>query len=509
LTVQPTLVRSLRVIRERWWLLAVAFVVCTGATAVISLRATKQYTATATLLIQPSNLTTLVNPSQSTDSATQARQQSDYLFLLSSNAVAAIVKQATGSTLSVTDLQGKVDATAESNNDLIDVAVTDPEPGRASRLANGFANGLVSYLNNSDQSRIGSAETAILAQLKTVPVNSEQAHALDQALAQVTALRTVENNAVSVINPAQVPDSPSSASAKRNTAIGAVVGIVLGIALAFLFDLFDRRVKSADELERAYGMPTLATVPYARNRPSTEREKRIELEPFRILRDSLSYVSLRDPVRVVVVTSAVPEEGKTRVATGLARAAAATGRRIALIEADLHRPAVAGELGLARTGRGLTNALVEGKGVKSLMTSIVGSEALSVLLSGPLTPNSSELLRSDTMGNVLDELSSVYDLVIIDAPPLLPVADVHVLLDKRQVDVCVMVARPNQVSRDQIRSALAILRRHPEIGSGLVINAVRGGGEGPYDYSYAGASVNGKQDASTAPPRWDEERIET
>ncbi len=505
---QPSLIRSLRVVRERWWLPLVAFVVCTGATAFLSLRATKRYTATATLVIQPANLTTLVNPSQSTDPATQARQQSDYLFLLSSNSVASIVKQSTGSKLSVADLQNKVDATAQPNNDLIDVAVTDPDPGRSARLANGFANGLVTYLNNSDQTRIQSAEAGILAELKTVAATSEQAHALYQALAQVTALRAVDNNAVTVINPAQVPGSPSSASTKRNVAIGAAVGIALGIALAFLFDLFDRRVKSTGELERLYGLPTLAAIPYARARPSNDREKRVELEPFRILRDSLSHVSLREPVRVVLVTSAVPEEGKTRVATGLARAAAATGRRIALVEADLHLPGVAAELGLVRSGRGLTNALVEGKGATSLMTSMVGSQSLSVLLSGPLTPNSSELLRSEKMASVLDELRKTFDLVIIDAPPLLPVADVHVLLDKPQVDVCLMVARPNQVSREQIRGALAILHRHPEIGIGLVINAVRGGNEGQYDYSYAGASGNGTQEAGRL-ERLDEERIET
>jgi capsular exopolysaccharide synthesis family protein len=289
--------------------------------------------------------------------------------------------------------------------------------------------------------------------------------------------------------------------------IGALVGIALGIALAFLFDVFDRRVKSADELERSYGLPTLATIPYQRHSPSTEREQRIELEPFRILRDGLPYVSLRHPVRTVVVTSAVPEEGKTRVAAGLARAAASSGTRVALVEGDLYRPAVARELGIARGGRGLTNALVDPEGVKDLVAPMDGNPSLSVLLSGPLTPNSSELLRSHTMAAVLEELVAAYDIVIVDTPPLLSVADAHVMLEQPQVDVCLVVSRPNAVTREQIGGALTIIKRHPRIGIGMVINGVRGGTGGPYDYSLAGAgaSASGSDDSDTV--RQDRERV--
>jgi capsular exopolysaccharide synthesis family protein len=484
------LINVLRVVRERWWLVVVSFVVCAAITVAITLNAVKQYTATATLLIRPSNLTTLIDPTQTQDATTRARVQSDNLSLISSGAVAALVKQMLSSTASISDLQGRVNATAQTDNDLLNVSVTDPSPSNAAKLANAFATALVTYLRNSDQAQIAQAADQIKAELRLLPANDTVTRpVLSGALSRVEGLRAVSNGDATLVDAAQVPSSPSSASAKRNGAIGSGIGIILGIALAFLFDLFDRRVKSSEELDRRYGLPVLASIPFRRQRPQTERDRRIELEPFRILRDSLTYVSLRDPARVVLVTSAVPEEGKTRVAAGLARAAAVGGRNVALVEADLHRPAIAAELGLKRTGRGLTSAIVDDKGAAGLMTSVPGLPTLSVLLSGTLTPSSSELLRSESMTNVLAELAEEHDLVILDGPPLLPVADAQVLLDDPTLDVCLIVARPNLTTREAIRGSLAIIERHPEKGMGLVVNAVREASTGYNDY--AGASVNG------------------
>ena len=161
-----------------------------------------------------------------------------------------------------------------------------------------------------------------------------------------------------------MPSGPSSPRVKRDVAIGAAVGLLIGLALAFLLDLFDRRIKSAEALERLYGLPAMTSVPL-RRRLAGDREAQIDLEPFRILRDGLGYISLREHAQVILVTSAVSGEGKTWVASGLARAMAAAGKSVALIEGDVHRPALSGQLGLESNGRGSDERARRGRPARS------------------------------------------------------------------------------------------------------------------------------------------------
>ena len=144
------------------------------------------------------------------------------------------------------------------------------------------------------------------------------------------------------------------------------------------------------------------------------RSSQAELEPFRILRDGLAHVSLRQDMRVVLVTSAVSGEGKTRVASGLARAIAAAGKRVALVEGDVHRPGVRKEFGLENHGPGLMNALVQGGDIGQLTRRVSNIPYLTVLPSGPFTPNSAELLRLSAMTDVPSRLAAEHEFVIID-----------------------------------------------------------------------------------------------
>lgn len=490
-----SLVDAVRVVRERWWLVVVCFVVSLGVSLAISLHAVKQYTASATLLIRPSNLTAVIDPTQAQgqDAASLARQQSDDASLTSSSPVAARVKRALGLRDSVSDLQGRVSTSVDSTNDLMDISVTDPDPARAARMANAFATALVGYLTESAQALLVTGQAKLQAELARLPANDPGRSALAQGLKQVVALKAVTNGGAQVINPAEPPTSPSSPLIKRNAALGGIVGIVLGVVLAFLNDLFDRRIKTAEEIERLYGLPALASVPVRRRRPASEREAQAELEPFRILRDGLSYVSLRRDTRVVLVTSAVPGEGKTRVASGLARALAAANKPVALVEVDIHRPAIKSEFNLTSNGRGLMNAIVDGTSPLDFVEAVPKLPALSVLPSGPFTPNSAELLRLPAMTNILSELAGAFQFVVLDGPPLLPVADAQVLLDNQVIDAVLVVARVGLTTRQQVRGAQAVLQRHPEKGLGLVVNWVR---EAPGGYYYRGSTANG-----TSPPR--------
>jgi polysaccharide biosynthesis transport protein len=476
---RSALIGALRVLRERWWLVAASVVVCLGITLGLTLTSTKQYKTTATLLIRTSNLTSLIDPTQP-QTQDAARAQGDNLSLIQSGAVAQRVKNSLHLSASLADLLAKVDAVAQPDTDLLSVSITDPSPGRAATLANAFANALVGYLRDSDQARIAAGQAAINAQIAHLSPQDAQSRAvLEQALSRVIALRAVTSGDADVVDPATVPTAASSPQVKRDAAAGGLIGIVLGVTLAFLLDLFDRRVKSVEELERLYGLPALTTAPW--RKPATnQREHQAELEPFRILRDGLASISLREDPRVILVTSAISSEGKTKVAIGLAHAFAVAGRQVALVEVDLHRPTIARNLDLEYDGQGLTNALVAGVSVPSLMRPVPRVPSLSVLPSGPLTPNSAELLRSAAMTNILVALAEMNDFVVLDGPPLLPVADAQVLLDNAVIDVCLVVARPHLTTRDDVRGALAVLKRHSDKGVGLVVNGAREASSGYY-----------------------------
>lgn len=480
---RSALINAVRVVRERWWVVAISAIVCFVVVLGLSLNAQKQYTATASILVKPSNLPAVIAPSQAQaeDPDTLARLQSDDVSLATSTTIAAQVKALLKAPESVGDLQNQTQASADSSNDIIQVAVTDSSAAQAAVKANAFATTLVNYLTTSAQAQLVAGQARLQKELAQLPATDPTRAALQQGLEQVIALQAVTNGGAQVVQQAAVPTSPSSPRVKRNAAIGLVAGILVGLGLVFLLDLFDRRIKSPETLERLYGLPAMTTVPL-RRKLAGERQAQIDLEPFRILRDALGFVSLRERPQVILITSAVSEEGKTSVAGGLARAMAAAGKSVALIEGDVHRPALKAQLGVAANGRGLMNALVNGGSALELVQESPDLPSLYVLSSGPFTPNSAELLRLPSMTHVLEDLAEAFDFVVIDGPPLLPVADAQVLLSNPAIDVVLIVARPYLTTREHIRSTSAVLKRHPEKGFGLVVNGIRERARDYYGY---------------------------
>jgi succinoglycan biosynthesis transport protein ExoP len=480
------LINAARVVRERWRLVVTTAAVGFIVALVVALSSTKQYSATSTLLVRPSNLPAVIDPSQiqATDSATLARIQSDDVSMITSGPVAQQARAALGAHTSVTHLLSEVTATPDTSNDLISIEATDPDPARAARIANAFAAATVNYLTQTAQAQLASGQAQLQSELAALPVTDPGRPALEQGLKQVIALRAVTNGGALVVGSAIPPANPSAPSIKRDAVVGGVAGLAIGLIIIFLLDLFDRRLKTEEAIERLYGLSALVAVPSGprRSRPGG-RSSQAELEPFRILRDGLAHVSLRQDMRVVLVTSAVSGEGKTRVASGLARAIAAAGKRVTLIEGDVHQPGIRKEFGLPVSGPGLMNTIVEGTDSELLTQSVPNIPYLTILPSGPFTPNSAELLRLPAMTEVLSRLASDRDFVIIDGAPLLPVADSQVLLDNRMIDVVLLVARPHLTTREHIRMTLSVISRHPDKGVGLAINGVRRKTYGAYGYA--------------------------
>ena len=248
-----SLINAIRVVRERWWLIlitaVVGFVVALGA----ALHSTKQYTATSTLLVRPSNLPALIDPTQTqaNDSSTLARIQADDVSLVTSTSVAQQARVALRTSATTGDLLGEVTATAGSTNDLIDIQVTDSDPSRAARIANAFAAATVTYLTGvrSGSARRRTGQAAVRTD-RASGLGPGWRPALEQGLKQVIALRAVTNGGASVAKTGPTSRLPRRRpSVKRDAIVGGVAGLVIGLIIIFLRDLFDRRLKTEEAIE--------------------------------------------------------------------------------------------------------------------------------------------------------------------------------------------------------------------------------------------------------------------
>jgi non-specific protein-tyrosine kinase len=254
-----------------------------------------------------------------------------------------------------------------------------------------------------------------------------------------------------------------------------------------VLEALDNTVKVPEDAQRVTGRPVVGVIafdPDAKSNPLivTQHPHSTRAEAFRQLRTNLQFVDIDTELRSLVVTSSVPNEGKTTTVCNLAITLSQTGTRVLLIEADLRRPRLAQYLGLDGSV-GLTSVLV---GTASVTDAVQrwGGSALDVLASGPLPPNPSELLASKAMADLLRRLEGNYDLVLLDAPPLLPVTDAAVVA--AQTSGALLIARYGSTKRDQLaRSAESLLEGVGARILGTVINMTPKRGPDSYYYGYA------------------------
>ena len=206
-------------------------------------------------------------------------------------------------------------------------------------------------------------------------------------------------------------------------------------------------------------------------------------ESFRVLRTNMQYVEVDHDQKVFAITSSVPGEGKTTTAINLALTLALTNQRVALVECDLRRPLIAKRLGI--DGAVGTTSVLIGKVAMHEALQTVGDGKLQVLACGPIPPNPSELLQSKAMENLLTQLREEFDIVLLDAPPLLPVTDAALLA--AETDGALVVVRHGKTTKDQLTHALERLEAVDAKPLGLVFNMVpaRRAGGGSYSYTYS------------------------
>ena len=279
---------------------------------------------------------------------------------------------------------------------------------------------------------------------------------------------------MTVISPATPPSFAFTPNTKLNAVTGLVVGLAIGVVLALARTILDTRVRTQKDIRRVSDVAVLSTVRYDRKSAHEAAVMRSQpfgdqAEAYRRLRTNLRYLNLRGPNRSIVVTSSLPTEGKTTTSINLAWAMAEGGARVLLVDADLRRPSIARHLGIEGTV-GLTTVLIGEATVADVVQR--WGDMLDVLPSGQVPPNPSELLDSTTMVDLLAELASSYDVVILDSAPLLPVTDAAVL--SRLTDGALVVVGSKRVHRHQLADGLATLSTAGGRVLGLVFNRVSG-----------------------------------
>jgi len=290
---------------------------------------------------------------------------------------------------------------------------------------------------------------------------------------------------VSVVGEADLPGSPASPNVVLNIALGIIVGLILGLVVAAVREMLDNSIRTFEDVGRVIGAPALGTIEYDKAIPSQPLltslpDHHPRLEAIRILRTNLQFVDVDRSVKVIVVTSSVPGEGKSTTAANLALALAQSGNRVALVEGDMRRPRISEYLGVEGSV-GLTTVLVGQVPLADAMQ-LVLPDGLEVLTSGKLPPNPSDIIQTQAMKDLMLTLRDTYDFVLVDAPPLLPVTDAALLA--ALADGAILIVRHGKTSRELVEMSSERLESVGARLLGVVINMVPQKGGSSYGYGY-------------------------
>lgn len=306
---------------------------------------------------------------------------------------------------------------------------------------------------------------------------------LQEAVASLSPASTANSVELRIVADAVVPETPTSPNILRNALLGVVLALLAGIATALVRSLLNTRVRTIADLQGSTDRIVLGAIPASRgtedaSRVLVQNPYSVASEAYRELRTNLQFVKLVENRRSVLVTSSLPGEGKSTATVNLAHVLAMSGARVLLVDADLRSPSVHRILGLEGDA-GLTTVLI-GQAELAEVTQYAGTEGLDVITAGAVPPNPSELLGSSAMEEMLEEAAHHYDVVLIDAPPLLAVTDAAAL--SQSVGGVLVVAQSERVRRAEFERALAKLETVDANVVGLVLNRVRGVSGSQYAY---------------------------
>jgi polysaccharide biosynthesis transport protein len=500
-TERETLSAFLEVLRRRWLLIVGVVAACIVAAVIRYETGTRSYESTASVAF---NNTTLTEQALqvSRGSGDPERDAATNVLIASSRDVAQAVRRQLRSPATPDTLLSAVDVEAAPNANVINITASTSSPIFSARLANAFAEQYLATETQSQLDAIDAAQDDLQRQIDALPIGSADRTTLQDSRQRLDQLRAIANGGLQVITQASPPESPSGATRQTTAILGLLVGLALAGALVFLLESLDRRVNSVEAFERAYRLPVLATVPPGAFKHNRADDRARTLEPYRILRSALDFVAVTRQLDTLLITSAVPGEGKSTASIDLAHAIALAGRRVVLVELDLRQPSFSHHFALDPM-RGITTALTGRDELHELLLQPLPQlPNFQLLPAGTLPPNPSELLGSPAVSALLADLAADDTMVVIDAPPLNPVADAQVLLNNPAIHAALIVARLGHTTRDQVQRARSILDRHMLQPVGLVVTGVRAPGRSGYEvYGPADPALAEAAEAMSVVPR--------
>jgi polysaccharide biosynthesis transport protein len=422
-----SLLNRYKVLAKRWlWLIVLGIVLCGGATYIVSKLVQPVYQASALIVLNLGSSSTNT-PYENTNASLAALPT--YAQLLTNSAVLKpVVAEHDGLTLN--QLTGMIAVKPQSNTQIIELDVENTNPQLAMQLANEVSSSFAQYANTQ------------------FPVNVQ-------------------------ILPAELPQAPVNPKPLLYAGIGALVGLILALALIATFEWIDDRLASPEEVQEILGLDTLAILPrLSRKQRSMDAEKTQALaEESRVLCASLNAAQVIKPFKLVMVTSALAGEGKSTTAANLATFLATAGKNVLLVDANLRHPMLDQHFQLDNH-QGLSSAFLEKRTWMEIEpdSRLTEIPTLRVLTTGELPSNPTEMLQSPLAHQLFDlfKKSSQFDYVIFDAPPLLPVADARILAAYAQVTLLVVDA--SKTPRKVLLRAKHVLNKtHTKI-LGVVLN---------------------------------------
>ena len=487
------------------WLLALATLLCAGAAYYLSSRSTPIYQAVTTILI---NQAPSVNTNDYTAIVTSERLAQTYSQLMTKQPVLQGVVERLKLAVEPAELKKAITVQPVTNTTLIEVRVEDPEPQRARDIANALVAEFAAQNEALQSSRYAESKASLLEQLNQMDAqikaaaqalaalgdtetNQAERDRLEANLAQYRQtyayilqsyeqVRLAEAQSTSNViqaEPALAPHKPVRPRTLVNTLLGGVVGLLLALGGIFLVEALDDTLKSPDEISRQLGLPILGLIAHHGSGDDsliTQLEPRsLVSEAFRTLRTNIQFAQAAgagsEKLQTLLVTSPSPAEGKSTVAANLAVVLAQSGRRVALLDADLRRPRIHKILNLPNRS-GISDLFVRPAADVDGVLAATEIDGLQVLTSGDTPPNPAELLGSSKMVDILAQIGQQVDTIILDTPPVMAVTDSAVLAPN--VTGVLLVLKPYVTQMGAARQTVEQMRRAGARLLGVVLNQV-------------------------------------